>query len=98
MMQLPFAVPDDGLLDMTIYKNVTKKTVIRHMNKLYSGKFTHLPFVQTHQGRTVTVCSSTQDQAYLETDGESLGHSPFHFSIIPKSIRIIVGDIQAEGR
>jgi len=98
MMQLPFAVPDDGLLDMTIYKNVTKKTVIRHMNKLYSGKFTHLPFVQTHQGNTVTVSSTTQDQAFLETDGESLGHSPFHFSIIPKSIKIIVGDIQAEGR
>ncbi len=92
MMQLPFAVPDDGLLDVTIFKNVTKTTVIRHLSKLYSGSFTHLPFVQTHQGRSVTVRSTNKELSFLETDGESLGHSPFSFSIIPKSITIIKRD------
>jgi len=92
MMQLPFAVPDDGLLDVTIFKNVTKTTVIRHLSKLYSGSFTHLPFVQTHQGKSVTVRSINKELSFLETDGESLGHSPFSFSIIPKSIMIIKRD------
>jgi YegS/Rv2252/BmrU family lipid kinase len=91
MMQLPFAVPDDGLLDVTIFKKVTKMTVIRHIKKLYSGKISHLPFVQTHQGKTVSILSTTQDQSFLETDGESLGCSPFTFGIIPKSVKIIAG-------
>jgi len=88
---LPFAVPDDGLLDVTIFKKVTKMTVIRHIKKLYSGSFTHLPFIQTHQGKTVSIISTTQDESFLETDGESLGHSPFKIEIIPKSIKVITG-------
>jgi diacylglycerol kinase family enzyme len=91
MMQLPFAVPDDGLLDVTIYKKVTKLTVIRHIKKLYSGNFTHLPFVQTHQGKTVSVISTNDDPSFLETDGESLGQTPFFFQIIPSSVTIIAG-------
>jgi YegS/Rv2252/BmrU family lipid kinase len=91
MMQLPFADPDDGLLDVTIFKKVTKMTVIRHIKKLYSGKFTHLTFVQTHQGNTVSIISTVDDQPFLETDGESLGQSPFSFRLVPKSIRVITG-------
>lgn len=91
MMQLPFAIPDDGIFDVTIFKNVTKTTVVRHIKKLYSGKFTHLPFVGTYQGKSVTIRSISRDPAYLETDGESLGHSPFTFELIPKSLKIITG-------
>jgi diacylglycerol kinase (ATP) len=76
---------------VTLFKNVTKMTVIRHIKKLFSGKFTHLPFVQTHHGKSVSIISSTQDQSYLETDGESLGHTPFTIEIIPKSLKIITG-------
>jgi diacylglycerol kinase family enzyme len=91
MMQLPNAVPDDGLLDVTIFKNVTKMTVVRHIKKLYSGNFTHLSFVQTHQGKTVSIVSTTQVSSYLETDGESLGHTPFFFQVVPKSVKVITG-------
>jgi len=92
MMQLPFAVPDDGLLDVTIFKKVTKMTVIRHISKLYSGNFTHLPFIQTHQGKSIRIQSATREPAFLETDGESLGHAPFDIEIIPKGIQIITGE------
>jgi diacylglycerol kinase (ATP) len=91
MMQLPYAIPDDGLLDVTIFKKVTKMTVIRHIKKLYSGKFTHLSFVQTHTGKKISIVSTTQDQPFLETDGESLGQSPFSFQVVPKSIKVITG-------
>ena len=91
MMQLPFAVPDDGLFDVTIFKNVTKLTVIRHIKKLYAGTFTDLPFVQTHTGKAISIISSTDDQSQLETDGESLGQTPISFQIIPKSVKVITG-------
>lgn len=91
MMQLPFAVPDDGLFDLTIFKDVKKMTVIKHIKKLYSGTFTHLPFVQTHQGESVSIFSMDANPSYLETDGESLGHTPFTFQILPKTMKIISG-------
>jgi YegS/Rv2252/BmrU family lipid kinase len=91
MMQLPDAIPDDGLLDVTIFKKVTKMTVVRSLKKLYSGNFKHLPFVQTHRGKTVTIRSESRIPSNLETDGESLGHTPFHFDILPLSVRVITG-------
>jgi YegS/Rv2252/BmrU family lipid kinase len=91
MMQLPFAIPDDGLLDVTIFKKVPKLTVIRHLKKLFSGTFTHLSFVQVHRGKTVSVISANNGQSQLETDGESLGQTPFFFSVLPKSVKVITG-------
>ncbi len=91
MMQLPFAIPDDGLLDLTIIKRTTKLTVVRNIKKLYDGSFIKLPFIQTHTGKTFIVASKPLNSFFLETDGESLGHSPFEFEVIPKSIKIITG-------
>jgi YegS/Rv2252/BmrU family lipid kinase len=91
MMQLPNAIPDDGMLDVTIFKKVTKLTVVRNLKKLYSGKFTGLPFVITGRGKTVRILSASQNHSFLETDGESLGHSPFHFEIIPSGFKVITG-------
>jgi YegS/Rv2252/BmrU family lipid kinase len=91
MMQLPFAIPDDGLLDVTIFKKVTKLTVLRHIKKLFSGTFTDLPFVETHRGKTVSVISANHNQSQLETDGESLGQTPFTFTVIPGCVNVITG-------
>lgn len=91
MMQLPFAVPDDGLFDLTIFKDVNKMTVVRHIKKLYSGTFTNLSFVETHRGEIISIVSTNGTPSYLETDGESLGHTPFTFQILPKTIKFITG-------
>ncbi len=91
MMQLPNAIPDDGLLDLTIIKKTSKLNVVKHIKKLYDGSFLNLPFIQTHTGKTFSIVSKPVDSIYLETDGESLGHSPLHFQIIPKSVKVITG-------
>jgi YegS/Rv2252/BmrU family lipid kinase len=91
MMQLPHAIPDDGLLDITIFKNVTKLRVIRNIKKLYSGTFTQLPFVQVHRGQIVSVVSTVRAQTFLEMDGESMGQTPFHFEVVPKAVCVITG-------
>jgi diacylglycerol kinase family enzyme len=43
--------------------------------------------VQTFRGRSVRIRST--GRLFLETDGESLGHSPFVFEISEKSIKIV---------
>lgn len=91
MMQLPYAVPDDGLLDVTLIKKAPKWMVIRHTGKLYDGTLVNLPFIQTFQGKSIRI-RSTQ-KVYLETDGESLGHTPFNYEILPKALRVVTGEM-----
>ena len=87
MMQLPDAKPDDGLFDLTLIKKIGRIEVMRSIKRLYDGTIKTHPKVETYQGRNIRI-SSPKD-IYLETDGESLGHTPMEFEIIPKSIKVI---------
>jgi diacylglycerol kinase (ATP) len=87
MKQLPNAIPDDGLLDMTLIKKLGKLTVLKEVKNLYDGSFIKHPKVQTFQGKSFRIDSKPAIK--LEVDGESLGHSPFAFDVIPASIRVV---------
>ncbi len=89
MMQLPGAIADDGLFDITVINKIKKHDVILNLRKLYNGKIVKHPKVNTYKGKTILIDS--MPAIHLETDGESLGHSPFTFNIIPRSIKVLVG-------
>jgi diacylglycerol kinase family enzyme len=92
MMQLPEAIPDDGILDMTLIKKLGKFSVLKEVKNLYDGSFIKHPKVETFKGRNIKI---TSDPAiHLEVDGESLGHSPFEFSIVPRSLKVITGNLK----
>jgi YegS/Rv2252/BmrU family lipid kinase len=88
MQQVPNAIPDDGLFDITIISKVSKGKVILNVKGLYDGSFTKLKEVSTHRGASIQIDSS--DPLLLEVDGESLGRPPFNFSILEKVLRIVV--------
>ncbi len=90
MKQLPNAIPNDGLFDVTIIKNTTKSRVLRSIHKVYDGSFVNMDIVETFTGKEFTITSSPNHKAFLETDGESLGHSPLHFKVVPEAISLIV--------
>jgi YegS/Rv2252/BmrU family lipid kinase len=87
MMPLPGAKADDGLFDLTVIKKIARLDVIRSIKKLYDGSIIRHPKVETYQGKNIKISSNTQ--IYLETDGESLGHTPMVFEIIPRSICVL---------
>lgn len=89
MIQVPFAIPDDGLFDITLIRKAPKWLVIRYANKLYDGTLVNLDFVSTYKGKSVRIRST--EKLYLEADGESLGTSPFVYEILPKSLKIVTG-------
>jgi len=89
MMQVPYAIPDDGLMDIILIKKARKWIVIRHTPKLYDGSHVNLPIVKTYRGKSVRIRST--GRIYLEADGESLGHSPLTFEILPKALRVVTG-------
>lgn len=89
MMQVPSAVPDDGLFDVTLIKKAPKWMVIRHASKLYDGTLVNLPFISTYRGKSIRIRSV--GKIYLEADGESLGHSPFVYEMFQQSLKVVVG-------
>ncbi|HCT30836.1 MAG TPA: lipid kinase [Bacteroidales bacterium] len=89
MMQMPNAVSDDGLFDVTVIRQVRRFEVIRNIYRLYNGTILSHPKITGHIGKEVII--SSEMPIGLEVDGESLGVSPFTFSVVPKSINVIVG-------
>jgi YegS/Rv2252/BmrU family lipid kinase len=87
MMQTPNAIPDDGLLDITVIKKMKKIEIIRNLGRLYNGTILEHPRVEGFTARNIHIDA---DQVInLETDGESLGHSPIEFDILPRSLNVI---------
>jgi len=89
MIQVPYAIADDGLLDLTLIKKTGKWKVVRYAHKLFDGTLVNLPIVATFRGENIRIRST--GKVFLETDGESLGHTPFTFETLPRCIRIVTG-------
>jgi len=89
MKQAPDALPDDGLFDMTLIKPIGKFKIIRNIIKLFDGSFTRLPEVSTFRSSKIIIHS--EPRMFLEADGESLGHTPFVFNILPQSLNVVSG-------
>jgi diacylglycerol kinase family enzyme len=90
MMQVPAAIPNDGLFDVTLIKKTLKWKVIRYANKLYDGTLVDLPFISAYRGKSIRIRSI--GKIYLEADGESLGHSPFVYEILKQRLKVVIGN------
>lgn len=90
MMQLPNAIPDDGLLDITVIKKVGLGTLLAQLRNLYTGQFVKHPKVATFRAKQVKI-ECKKGRFMMEADGESLGHAPFEVTLIQKALKIIVG-------
>jgi YegS/Rv2252/BmrU family lipid kinase len=88
MNQMPNAVIDDGLFDVTIVKQLNPLKVLYHFRKLYNGKIYRIPKVLAQQGKRIVI--DTQPESPIEIDGEAMGYSPFTFELIPKSIKVVI--------
>jgi YegS/Rv2252/BmrU family lipid kinase len=89
MRQTPDALPNDGLLDVTIINGMGKFEIIRNLKILYDGTILSHPKIDGYKCKNIKVNSDSL--MYTEADGESLGHTPAEFSILPSSINIVYG-------
>ncbi len=88
MRQTPDAKTDDGLFDIILIKDLSKWSVIANVRRLYDGTIKKHKRVITHTAKTIRI--ECDQPVLLEADGESLGHSPFSFDIIPGSVRVVI--------
>jgi YegS/Rv2252/BmrU family lipid kinase len=89
MMQVPDAIADDGLFDVTVIERMSKAEIIRNVKNLYDGSFINNPKVKLFRLESLEI--ESEQRLMLEADGESLGFGPFEFGISPKSLNIISG-------
>jgi len=89
MRQTPEALPDDGLLDVTVIRDMGRIEIIRSLKLLYDGTILSHPKVDGYRCRNLKVTS--ENILFAEADGESLGHTPAEFNIIPKGINVVYG-------
>lgn len=87
MRQTPYAVPDDGILDVTVIKEMGRLEIIMNLNKLYNGTILDHPKIDGYTCKNVKV--SSEKILFAEADGEHLGHTPVEFNIIPSAINIV---------
>jgi YegS/Rv2252/BmrU family lipid kinase len=93
MIQVPHAIADDGLYSITLIKKIGKLNILANLKRLYNGSITKHSKVETYMARSVQIGGSPRLQ--VETDGETLGHGPVSFKIIPRSVRVISGELSA---
>lgn len=88
IQQLPDAVADDGLLDITLIRPLHWWHIIFRLRKLFNGEIYQIGHVQHVQGSRITITSSPD--IMLEVDGELLGTTPLEFGILHRAIKVIV--------
>jgi YegS/Rv2252/BmrU family lipid kinase len=87
MRQTPDALPDDGLLDITVIKEMGRIEIIKALKILYDGTILSHPKVDGYRAKNLRV--ESESLLYAEADGETLGHTPVEFSIIPAAVNVV---------
>ncbi len=87
MTFFPDAKPDDGLLDVLVFKNLGYLDIARYLGSVFIGKHTALSDVEYFQTAQVNIQS--QEAVPVEVDGELLGELPMTFRIAEK-LRVCV--------
>jgi diacylglycerol kinase (ATP) len=82
----PFSSPDDGLLDVTVVRPVSRLTLIRLLKSMYSGEFIRDPCVELLRARRVRVDG---DDMYAMADGEELGDVPLEVRCAPGALHLL---------
>jgi diacylglycerol kinase (ATP) len=88
MMICPDAEPDDGMFDVLLIGDLTKRDLLLTLPKTYRGRHLPHPKAELLRGRTVTVDAPAP--LPLELDGEQPGTTPVRFELVPRALRVRV--------
>jgi diacylglycerol kinase (ATP) len=88
MMICPGAEPDDGLFDVLLIGNLTKRDLLLTLPKTYRGR--HLPHPKAELLRGSTVEIHADKPLPVELDGEQPGTTPVEFELVPRALRLRV--------
>ena len=88
MMICPEAEPDDGVFDVLLIGNLTKRDLLLTLPRTYRGN--HLPHPKAELLRGPAVAVGAPEPLPIELDGEQPGTTPARFEIVPRALRLRV--------
>ena len=88
IQQLPDAVADDGMFDISLVRPIHFWHIIFRFHKLFNGKIYEIRHILRERGGTIRIESSPEIE--VELDGELLGHTPLEFTMLRRAIRVVV--------
>lgn len=88
VQQLPNAIANDGLLDLTLIRPVHWWHIIFRLRRLFNGSIYSIGHVTHAQAKHVRIISSPP--VAIECDGELMGETPVDIEVVPRAIRVIV--------
>ena len=88
MLLAPEAEQDDGLFDVVLIGDVTKRDFVTTAPKIYKGTYLAHPKIELLRSRTVAVDAA--ERLPIELDGEQVGTTPVRFEVVPRAVRVRV--------
>ncbi len=84
----PMAEPDDGYLDVCIFKNKDILSMMKYLiHASTKNKMVEVPSIEYFRGKEIRIQS--EDGTMVHTDAEIVGKTPIKITIEPKAIDII---------
>jgi diacylglycerol kinase (ATP) len=85
----PGSCLDDGLFDVVVVGDVSRRYVVRKIAMIYAGNHLALPPISSTQGRTIEVKPVPGSPPIpIELDGETPGYLPATFEILPAALTL----------
>ncbi len=84
----PQATDDDGVFDVLLIGDLTKRDLLLTLPKTFRGS--HLPHPKAELLRGAQVTVDAQEPLPIQLDGEQPGTSPTRFEIVPRALRVRV--------
>lgn len=91
MKVAPDADIADALFEVVIIRAASKPTILRLMNKVYTGAHVAHPLVSVHRGERIEVLPAEEcvgRPALIDSDGEGPGSVPATFEMLPGALRL----------
>ncbi len=82
----PAARVDDGLLDVTVVRSLSRTKLVRLFPSVYPGRHVRRPEVLTLRGRSVSVAAR---DVVAYADGERVGTLPETVSVVPGALSVL---------
>ena len=83
----PDAKIDDGLFDVVVLGNLSRRSLLKTFPKIFKGTHGENPAVRIYQGKHAIVRSTPEK--LLLPDGEFLGTTPTEVGILPRRVRYL---------
>lgn len=87
-LMAPNAKLNDGLLDVTIAKKMSRMRLIKLFSEIFTGKHIFAKEVETFQAKEIKI--SMDEIRTLAPDGEIEGETPVHIKCVPNAIEMFV--------